>query len=233
MVKLGTSCKDCYNFDNKRKTCSKGLYKVFLGRNAEVTFLEDDVTIDRICPHKNITDSPNQDPYIFGTIVLLVDNKDNLKTTLNEINKNKNIEKFKILILYKNLKYHDLLQLCIENIRCSYRLVYMATTDIEFQIYKSLKFAKNGFIFIIDTNQEIEANMIDKVNHFVNNKLYRVLHIHNNNEIHQSVSMIHLYKWLKGHLGEDMAFKLKDISETEQSDPQIYTWKEVNEQYSN
>lgn len=233
MVKLGTSCKECYNFNSESKTCSRELYDIFLNRNAEITFLEDDVTIDRICPHKNTTDSPNEDPYIFGTIILLVDNKDSLKSALEEINKNERIENFKILILYKDLKYHDLLPLCIENIHSSYRLVYMVTNDVAFQVYKSLGFAKNGLLFIIDTNKEIEPNMIDKVNHLINNKLYRVLHIHNNNEIHQSVSMVHLYKWIKGDLGESMAFKLKDISENEQSDPQIYTWKEVNEQYSN
>ena len=233
MVKLGTSCKDCYNFNSDEKTCGKDLYTVFKERNAEITVLEDDVTIDRICPYKNKTDSPNKDPYIFGTVMILADNLDNLKSTLDEINKNKGIENFKILILYKGLKYHEMLPVCIEKIHSEYRLVYMATNDIPFQVYKAVSFAKNGMLFIVDSNKKVEPDMIDKVNHLINNKLYRVLHIHNNDEIHQSVSMIHIYKWIKGHLGETMSFKLKDISDKEQSDSQVYTWKEVNEQYIN
>lgn len=233
MVKLATSCKDCYYFNNNSKECTKELYPIFKDRNAEITFLEDDVTIDRICPYKNTTDSTNEYPYIFGTIILLVDDEDKLKESLDIINKNKGIENFKILILYTDLKYHNILPICIENVHSSYRIIHMATNNIPFQIYKSLSSAKNGLLFIIDTNKDIEPNMIDKVNHFINNKLYRVLHIHNNDEIHQSVSMIHLYKWIKGHLGETMVHKLKDIAEKEQSDPQVYTWKEINEQYSN
>ena len=48
-----------------------------------------------------------------------------------------------------------------------------------------------------------------------------------------SNALSHLYKWIKGHLGETMRFKLDDIANQENSDAQIYTWKEVNEQYSN
>jgi hypothetical protein len=109
----------------------------------------------------------------------------------------------------------------------------MTTDNTPYQIYRSLKYAKNGMLFILECDKEIEENILDKVDSFINKKLYRVLHIHDNDELHQSVSMVHLYKWIKGHLGETMRFKLDDIANQENSDAQIYTWKEVNEQYSN
>ena len=109
----------------------------------------------------------------------------------------------------------------------------MTADDIPYQIYRSLKYAKNGMLFILECGREIEENLIDKVNHIINKKLYRVLHIHHEDELHQSVSMVHLYKWIKGHLGETMRFKLDDIANQEGSDAQIYTWKEINEQYIN
>jgi hypothetical protein len=232
MAKLGTSCKECSHFNKDDKSCSIGLHPLFKERSADVTYLDDDVTIDRICPYKN-KDPLDKDIYIFGTIILLANTKEELELTLKKLNENDNIERFKIIVLYKNIPYHDALDICINNIKPSYRLVNMTADDIPYQIYRSLKYAKNGMLFILECGREIEENLIDKVNHIINKQLYRVLHIHHEDELHQSVSMVHLYKWIKGHLGETMRFKLDDIANQEGSDAQIYTWKEINEQYIN
>lgn len=233
MVKLGTSCKECLNFDKDIKSCNKNLYSVFSERQAEITYLDDDVTIDRICPYKSTSEQSNHEVYIFGTVVLIAKDKDQLQATLQKLNKNKNIDRFKILILYKNIKYHELTPICIGNIRSSYKIIHIATDDLPFQVYKSLSFAKNGLLFILECDKDFEDNMIDKVNHMINKDLYRVLHIHNNDNMHGSVSMLHIYKWIKGHLGDSMSVKLNNIADHEKSDAQVYTWKEVNEKYSN
>jgi hypothetical protein len=232
MAQLGTSCKECSHFNKDDKSCNIGLHLLFKERSADVTYLDNDVTIDRICPYKN-KDPLDKDIYIFGTIILLANTKEELESTLKKLNENDNIERFKIIVLYKNISYHEILDICINNMKSSYKIVKMTTDDIPYQIYRSLKYAKNGMLFILECCREIEENLIDKVNHIINKKLYRVLHIHHNDELHQSVSMVHLYKWIKGHLGETMRFKLDDIANQEGSDAQIYTWKEINEQYIN
>ena len=233
MVKLGTSCQECRHFRNKDKSCDLNLYHIFEDRNAEIKYLDDDVTIDRICPHKNTDVLNNKDVYIFGTIVLIANNRQDLESTIKKLNREDNVDRFKIIVLYTGIPYHEMLDTCINNIKSSYKLIKMTTDDIPYQIYRSLKYAKNGMFFILECDKEIEENLLDKVDNFINKKLYRVLHIHNNDELHQSVSMVHFYKWIKGHLGETMRFKLDDIANQENSDAQIYTWKEVNEQYSN
>lgn len=233
MAKLGTSCKECSHFNKDDKSCNIGLHPIFKERGADITYLDGDVTIDRICPYKNKDPLDDKDVYIFGTIILLANTKEELESTIKKLNENDNIERFKIIVLYKNIPYHEILDICINNIKSSYKIVKMTTDDIPYQIYKSLKYAKNGMLFILECCREIEENLIDKVNHIINKKLYRVLHIHHNDELHQSVSMVHLYKWIKGHLGETMRFKLDDIANQEGSDAQIYTWKEINEQYIN
>jgi hypothetical protein len=63
----------------------------------------------------------------------------------------------------------------------------------------------------------------------VNKKLFRLLHVSNDGQLHQSVNMIHLYKYLKGDLQCPIKEKIKDIASQESSDPQVFSWKEVNE----
>lgn len=233
MVKLGTSCQECRHFTNKDKSCDLNLYQIFEDRNAEIKYLDDDVTIDRICPHKNTDPLNDKDVYIFGTIILIANNRQDLESTIKKINAEEKVDKFKIIVLYTGIPYHEMLDSCINNIKSSYKLIKMTTDDIPYQVYRSLKYAKNGMLFILECGKEIEENLIDKVDNIINKKLYRILHIHHNDELHQSVSMVHLYKWIKGHLGETMRFKLDDIANQENSEAQIYTWKEVNEQYIN
>lgn len=233
MVKLGTSCKECTNYNTKDQTCKKDLYSIFNDRNANITYLEDDVNIDRVCPHRNIAIDDAKDPYIFGTIILVTNNLEDLASTLDKLNEEKNIENFKIIVLYKEVKYSSVIKICNDKIKSSYKVILMLTEDLPYQIFKSIAYAKNGMIFIIECDKELEPNMIDKIDNMINRKLYRILHVHSDDQIHGSVTMAHIYRWIKGHLGISMSEKIKDIASQENSDPQIFTWKEVNEQYIN
>jgi len=241
MVKIGTSCTNCCFLD-ENTNCKLGLLDVFKDRGAEITIDNDSVSLDRLCQYKRQSDwqsdkSDNekndiikQEVYIKGTIVLITDNEDDLQNTISKI---KNISNFKVIILYSNIKISKMLEICGNTKDIEYKMIMIADTDISKQIYLSLKFAKNGYLFIIDCSKEIDDNMIDKVNTIVNKKMFRVLHIEGTDGIHQSVNMIHLYKWVKGDLEIPIKDKLLDIAEQEGSDSQIYTWKEVNEQYIN
>ena len=64
--------------------------------------------------------------------------------------------------------------------------------------------------------------------------MHRVLHIEPIDEkLHQSVSMVHIYKWLNGDMMESFSNKLKNIASEESSDPQVFNWKEINEACAN
>lgn len=233
MVKLVTSCKECTNYNAKDQTCTKNLYAIFSNRNADIKYLDDDVTIDRICPHKNIPINDTKNPYIFGTIILVTNNLEDLSSTLDALNKEKNIENFKIIVLYKEVNYSNIVKICNDKIASSYKVILMLTENLPYHIFKSMAYAKNGMIFIIECDKEFEPNMIDKIDNMINRKLYRILHVHNDDQVHGSVTMAHIYRWIKGHLGISLLEKIKDIASQENSDPQIFTWKEVNEQYIN
>lgn len=245
MARLGTFCNQCCFYNNENKTCANNLFDIFLSRNANIEWLEDGPTIDRICQYKRSIDW-NLDKSIVdkiklcqeqvclsGTIIILANDKDRLLNTIIKLNQNNKINAFKFIIIYKNIKQNDLLNICGNNISSQYKLVYTANNDMNFQIYKSLSFAKNGYLFILDSNKAFQDNLIDKIDNIVNKKLFRLLHVPGTDGIHESVSMIHIYKWLKGDLQISFGDKIKDIAEQEQSNAQILSWKEINEEYSN
>jgi hypothetical protein len=245
MVRLGTFCSQCCFYDSTNKSCAHKLLDVFQSRDAQVEWHEDGPSIDRICQYRR-NHEWNEDKtieekiklcqdhvYLTGTIAVLANNKDSLLSTITKLNSNPKISNFKFIIIYTNIKQNDLLDVCGNNINGQYKLVYAANNNINFQIYKSLVFAKNGYLFILDSNKIFDDNIIDKINYVVNKKLFRLLHVPGTDGLHQSVSMVHIYKWLKGDLEVEFKNKLEDISEQEKSDAQILTWKEINEEYSN
>ena len=63
--------------------------------------------------------------------------------------------------------------------------------------------------------------------------MFRLLHVCGTDGLHQSVNVSHLYKYIKGDLQFSMKYKIEEIAKEENSDPQIFTWKEINEEYIN
>jgi hypothetical protein len=244
MVKLGTFCEDCCFYDKQIENCKHGLIEVFKNRGAEIIWEDSYPKIDRVCQYKRQEDWQSdktdeekiqlckKEIYITGTIILLADDKETLLKSILQLNQFEHIDEFKIIVIYKGIMYKDVLNVCGNNLKSEYRCLKTINNDIEFQIYKALKFAKNGYLFILEAGKSLDESLIDKVNNFVNRKMFRLLHIQGTDGLHQSVSMIHLYKWLKGDLGTNFGNKLKSISQQENSDHQVSNWKEVNEQYS-
>jgi hypothetical protein len=244
MVKLGTFCEECCFYDKNNQNCKHGLLEVFKERHAEIIWEDSFPKIDRVCQYKRSIDWENDktddekikictdEVYISGTIVLITNNKEHLLEAIIKLKQCKNIERFMFIIIYKNIAYKDMLDICGNNISSKYKCVKITDENIELQIYRSLKFANNGYLFILDSEKPFDENLIDKVDNFVNKKMFRLLHIPGSSKLHESVSMIHLYKWLKGDLETNFANKLNDISQEENSNNQISTWKDINEHYS-
>lgn len=243
MVKIGTSCLDCC-FLNEDKNCQQGLHSIFLNQGDEIISNESEVRLNRVCQYKRSIDWNDDksienrisickdEVYISGTILLISNNKENLEKIIDKLNTSSRIKNFKFLILYTNIKSKDLLEICGNKIKSSYRLILNTSSDLNDSIYRSLKYAKNGYFFILDSSKDITDNIFDKVNNFVNIKMYRLLHIKPTDGLHQSVSMVHLYKYIRGDIEMDFADKLKDISIQENSNAQVFSWEEINEQYT-
>lgn len=242
MAKLATFCKDCCFFKNNE--CLHGLLDVFKDRGANIILEEDSPVIDRVCQYRKTLDwnvdkndaekisIRNDEVYIKGTIIVIANDIEKLKLSINKLNDFHKIKNFKIIVIYNKIKSKELLNIC-SDLKTEYKCM-LYFNDLNLQIYRSLEFAKNGFLFIIDSNQQIQDDLIDKVNYVINKKLFRVLHISNDGNLHESVNMIHMYKYIKGDLDIPIRDKLLDIEEEEKpAYSQVFSWKEIDEQYSN
>lgn len=241
MAGIMTKCNGCCFFNSEDGSCKQKLHDVFREANAKVETIDGVCLIDRICQYRREDDwerdlsledkikTCQDEVFISGTIILIADSLDSLSNAIDKLVGQK--DQFKFIILYKNIKYNDLLEICGNSFE-QYKLINYLTDDIAYHIHQSLKHARNGYVFVLDCNKNIDESIIDKINHVVNVKLMRLLHVPGSDGLHESVSMIHIYRWLKGDLGVSFEAKLLDISLQEESDPQILTWKEVNEKYS-
>lgn len=241
MAGIMTKCNGCCFFNSEDGSCKQKLHDVFREANAKVETIDGVCLIDRICQYRREDDwesdlsledkikTCQDEVFISGTIILIADSLDSLSNAIDKLVEQK--DQFKFIILYKNIKYNDLLEICGNSFE-QYKLINYLTDDIAYHVHQSLKHARNGYMFILDCNKNIDGSIIDKINHVVNIQLMRLLHVPGSDGLHESVSMIHIYRWLKGDLGVSFEAKLLDISLQEESDPQILTWKEVNEKYS-
>jgi len=245
-AELGTHCKECF-FLSEDKKCKYGILDRFIETGAKTNLdSEGNPSVSRICQYerdsewaKNKTEEEQlsalkEEMYIRGSILLIAKNKESLIETIKKLNKQAFVTNFNFIIIYDNIKSSDMLEICGNNIKSEY--ICNKVTFFEsnaYYIYKNVKYFKNGFLFILECEKDFDDLLIDKVNNVINNKLLRILHVSNNADLHESVNMIHIYKWLKGDLQIPMRDKLRNITNEEQTESQIFTWKEVNEHYSN
>lgn len=247
MVRIGTYCGDCCFYNNFDKNCQHNILDIFKNDGSNITWDESGPSVDRVCQYKRLEEwAEKNNPidldhklklcrdeiYLRGTIILIAEDLQSFTSTINRLTNIENIKNFKLIVIYRNIKYIDILTTCGNNIDSEYKIIHNVNNELEYQIYKSLEFARNGYLFIIDCSKDFDEKFIDKINHIINVKMLRLLHVIGIDGIHKSVSMIHLYKWLKGDLQCSFGDKLKDISEQENSNAQVFTWKEIDEQYS-
>lgn len=243
MAKLGTFCNECCFYNSDKKECKHGLIDVFEKRGSTIEWSDDGPAIDRVCRYRR-TDEWNEglsieeksklvedEVFLSGSIVLLVKDVDNLKDTLVKLKESSN-NNFKFVISHE-CKLSEVLDIVKEvDIHACFVKSLSENTSNEKRVFDTLKNLNNGYIFIFNCSKEIDYTVFDKVHHFTNKLMHRLLHIEPVDDgLHQSVSMAHLYKWLNGDMTETFSNKLKNIANEESSDPQVFNWKEVNETY--
>jgi len=245
MAKLGTFCKECCFYKKENKSCQHGLIETFKQRGADVSYNEEGVVIDRVCRYRKDNDwnagftaqekidAVNKEVRITGSIILIVDDVTDLEGILKNL-KDLTRNDFNLVISYKN-KLSDVLELTKSvEIPASFVKSINQEPTQEQRVHDCLKQLKNGYIFILDASKEIDYTIFDKVNYFINRLMYRVLHVKGESDsLHHSVSMAHIYKWLNGDLIDSFANKLMNIAAEESSDPQVFTWDVINEEYLN
>ena len=246
MARIETYCGDCCFYNNFEKKCQHNILDIFEKDGSSITWGDSGPYVDRVCQYKRVDEWVEKNNinsvkekielckreiYLKGTIIILANSLESFQSTMDKLIKIENIKNFKIIIIFKNLLYSDILRIC-GNTNLEYKIIHNINSDVEYQIYKALEFCRNGYLFILDSLKEFDEKIIDKINNAVNIKMLRLLHVTGSDGIHESVSMIHLYKWLKGDLQCSFEMKLKDISEQEKSNAKVFTWKEINEQYS-
>ncbi len=196
--------------------------------------------IDRACPIYN------KDPHtlqlggnIKGTILLIANNAAELKKTVDKIQSIESdlspvipSKQFNLVVVYKNIKMADLLSIC-GNTNFNYKCWKRTHHDMSYAIYKAVcKYGKNGYLFSLECDKDFDKEIFRKVDFMINHKLFRVMHVSGSDKLHESVSMMHIYKYIKGDLGESsFSEKLDSIAEEEQIESQNFTWEFINEQY--
>lgn len=248
MAKLGTFCSECCFYDNEKKDCVIDCHSSFKARNAEFVWEEDGPKIDRVCPYrrtkewevdKSLSERATlvrEEVYIKGTIILQVGSIEDLDKTLEILSKVPKIDNFKILISHTfSTKSSDVKRVCEGKLDfAKYCCISHVEDSTEMQTYRSLKEVQNGYVFVLDCSKDFDASCIEKLNHFIYKKLFRVLHVEGlDGTTHQSVTLASVYKWLKGDTQCQMGQKLKEVADFEEGDSLVVNWKEIHEEYSN
>jgi len=248
MVRLGTYCNQCCFFNFNNKECFRGLLDIYKDNGATIQVNDDNVIIDRVCMSRRTYDwlgdmtleqastKASNEIYIHGSIILVSSSLDHLRKCLETLKTIKNISKFKLIITHSSaIRSSDVLNLCDSLVDYT-EFICMKTfiSEPEVITYEAFKRANNGYIFILDTSKDFDPLFIDKVNHTVNIKLHRLLHVEPIDEAyHQSVSMAIIYKVLKGDIGLSISSKINELVENQDNKfDQIKTWGQINEQYS-
>lgn len=171
MAKMVTFCDECTYFHNDSKGCTLGFHDKFVSSGSEI--LEDDgrVYIERVCPHMRPHGSPPKDVYISGTIAVSINSLQEISEAIKKLLLLRRIDRFNVVFVYG----HELRGVYKE---CS---KLMDGNGIEFictqcnkdadRYTESFKHAKNGYFFYVTSVSNIDVDMIDKVDFYVNKQL--------------------------------------------------------------
>lgn len=245
MVKLGTYCINCGFYDPSDKSCDVGYLDKFKKTDVDIhnNGLNDSPIIDRVCPARRDPEWVDEngvdleklkdEMYLFGTILIVANSLVGLRSTLNSLSTIDHISNFKFLIVHKeDITIKDVEEECSKITYTEYRCIQSFNDTDERMLFDSFRQSKNGYLFIIDSDKDFDHKMIDKINHAVNNNLTQVMHVEGDG-YHQSVTLSLLYKHFKGDLLVPIGQKLREISEEQSIEPKVFTWEQINEQYSN
>lgn len=240
MAQLATFCKNCCFYNSDDKSCQTGYLDKFQDCDSKIIWEEDGPVVFRVCPsrrgldweHKddpNLSDILEKEMYISGSILLIANSLDGLSKTLDELSSIENINKFNLVIVHRGA-VDGMQKLCEDKITFTDFVCvksYLDNTDE--LLFDAFKRVKNGYLITLDSDKDFDSGIIDVLNSAVNHKMKKVLHVVGTDGVHQSATMCLLYKWLKGDMMSDITSKIKEITETQKLEPQIFTWKELDE----
>ena len=244
MVRLGTDCSECRFYKNNE--CIHGMIDKFKNNGDNVIETESSHIIDRVCVYRrtpdwrpDVSDAHSlpilkEETYIRGSIILVLKKISDLNKVIPVITDRRN-SNFSLIIAYENLKHKDI-QVELDKYDIKNKIVFVKLfMDINEPavLDEAFKWAKNGFVFFIDSELPIDENMIDKINHAVNEKMHRVMCVKSlTGEYHQLVCFSIMYAHLKGNKFTDSSVRFVDKLEAFPNS-NVYTWDEINYAYTN
>lgn len=245
-LKLATVCRNCNFYDTRTNGCSIGMLERFIQAGANVTPSIDGEgpVIHRVCQYRRTEGSYpddldlrliklNEEVYIRGCIIIVAEDEDSLVNTINALSCTNGISKFKIVVAHSHIKASRVQEICKKEISfAEYSCVKCFVFEPEKIINEAFRRGQNGYMFVVRSSMEIDPLMIDKVNHAVNSRLERILHVEPiDDSYHMAVTSAIAYKAFRGDIGMSIAEKLRSV---EQGDGEsfIRTWEQINESYS-
>jgi len=246
-LKLATVCRKCSFYEPKTQDCSIGILERFKRVGAEVTQSIDGEgpVIHRVCQYRRTDNSYPDDPnlkiaklneevYIRGCIIVIAEDEDSLVRTARSLSRVTGISRFKIVVAHSQMKASKVQDICEQEISFTdFSCVKCFVFEPERIINEAFKRARNGYIFVVRSSMETDPLMIEKVNHLINLKLERVLHIEPiDDSYHMAVTAALAYKAFRGDIGAAIAEKIRGV-QSQGSESFVRTWEDVNELYSN
>jgi hypothetical protein len=245
MVKLATFCQECCFYSNEK--CATGALDKFVSMNTPVEYTDQGPIVTRVCPYRRTeaqkSSSRSEDYlqevmneiHITGSIVLIAQSEQDLRTAIVKLSQVREINRFKIVVTHSTvLLAKNVLEICQELLTfTNYVCVKSLLHEPQQIIMEAFKRSKNGYLFILDASKDFDVLMIEKLNTLVNVRLIPVLHVKPvDDSYHQSATMSVIYKALNGDWGLRVSEKIEEIMQEEDVRSKVLTWEEVNEHCS-
>jgi len=240
---------DTFTFDIKH--CKLGKISKFEEAGASFEERDGKFLINRVCNFRrteewqedksmeDCVESVKEEVKITGTIVVYAKSIEDIDKCVSKLSKIKHVENFKIIIAhYSELLVREVFDY-IQSQNHFEEIFAVQVNDAEVhtgQIHfldEALKRAKNGFIFSIDAEKDFDGNIIDKIYHFLYEKMQKLLYVEETEEINGSVVMAVIYKFLKGNKFWSFKEKMEAMAKNQGIESQITSWDKINEEYTN
>ena len=231
MAKLGTYCHRCGFLEDNQ--CTIGYLDAFKAAGATVTQGAEGPVIDRVCVARrdqewienHSLEDLHDEMYIRGSVMILVKSLEGLKNTLEKLRQIPKIERFSIIVV--NTMDESCREFC-EDIDFAEYLYIKTFLDDEGEItHDAFKRTKNGFLFILDSEENFDSQMIEKLNKAVNKDLKQVIHVKGRSGGHQSATISVLFRHVKGSLGMDISEKIEQIAKEQGVKFKVHDWGEL------
>jgi len=224
---------------NTQVGCSIGMLKNFEDAGATITDREDNGTttkvIDRVCMYRRHTNSKFEDvaseifpKASFVIIHKLGESEDKLEQSINSIKEMKfiSLSKPKIVICHeenfsKMIAFSKNEDFSFANVHIVCMIEKLYTDHMYDEAFKR---CSNGYVFFLNSGQEVSEDKLVKLNIAINILMLRVLSVTGDVECHMAT----MYKYLKGNREKTINQKVEDMNKLFPSKTS-YTWEEIDD----